>query len=186
MRISFLLAIVVLAISGCMIVPRPTEQELQALDNPPPAVQAKLERFLPHVISWYNQVETELLPKGRPLSQSEIDFAVSVGVKEPNQVRVVVLENFPMPSDQELRTEAERFGLGSAAEGGRTTGSVIMLKPRVAKNNSVISHELVHIGQQDKMGRNAFLRRYLIEMEMMGYARSPLELDAYARQSRSL
>jgi len=186
MRISFLLAVVLATIAGCMIVPRPTEQELQALDNPPPAVQAKVEYFLPLAVSWYNQVEAELLPIGRPFSPSEIDFAVSVGVKEPNLVRVVVLENFPMPSNQELRTEAERFGLGSATEGGRTTGYVIMLKPRVAENHSVISHEIVHIGQQDKMGRVAFLRRYLIEMEMMGHARSPLELDAYARQRRSL
>lgn len=32
------------------------------------------------------------------------------------------------------------------------------------------------------MGRTAFLRRYLIEMELLGYARSPLELEAYAKQ----
>lgn len=61
-----------------------------------------------------------------------------------------------------------------------------MLKPWVANDNSVISHELVHIAQQDRLGREVLLRRYLIEMEMMDYARSPLELDAYAKQSRSL
>lgn len=186
MRISLLAGLFSLAISGCMIVPRPTDQELLALDNPPPAVLAKLEYFFPRVLSWYEQVEIELSPKGHPLSRPETEFAIRVGVKDPGRVRIVVLEDFPLPSDPELRKEAERIGMGSKTEGGRTNGYVIMLKAWTAENNSVISHELVHIGQQDRLGRESFLRRYLIEMEMMGYSRSPLELDAYAKQSRSL
>jgi hypothetical protein len=169
-----------------MIVPRPTDQELLALDSPPPAVLAKLEHFFPRVLSWYEQVEVELSPTGRPLSQREAEFASRVGVKDPTRVRIVVLEDFPLPADAELRNEAERIGMGSKTEGGRTNGYVIMLKPWAADKDAVVSHELVHIGQQDRLGRASFLRRYLIEMEMMGYARSPLELDAYARQSRSL
>lgn len=186
MRIPFLFAAFSLAISGCMIVPRPTDQELLALDAPPPTVLAKLEHFFPRVLSWYEQVEIELLPKGRPLSSREAEFAIRVGVKEPSRVRIVVLDDFPLPSDPELRKEAERIGMGSKTEGGRTNGYVIMLKAWTAENNSVVSHELVHIGQQDRLGRESFLRRYLIEVEMMGYARSPLELDAYAKQSRFL
>jgi hypothetical protein len=186
MRTPFLLAVLLFIVSGCMIVPRPTEQELLALDNPPPAVLEKIEYFFPRALSWYNQVEADLLPKGRPLSPSETEFAIRAGVKEPSRVRIVVLDEFPLPSDPDLRKEAERFGMGNKHEGGRTNGYVIMLKEWTAENNSVISHELVHIAQQDHLGREAFLRRYLIEMEMMGYARSPLELDAYAKQSRSL
>ena len=186
MRIIYGLAAFSLTLSGCMIVPRPTDQELQALDHPPPVVLEKIDYFFPRALSWYEQVEKDLLPKGRPLSPYEIEFATQVGVKDPHHVRIIVLEDFPLPSDPELRAEAERFGMGSKTEGGRTNGYVIMLKPWTAENNAVVSHELVHIGQQDRLGRETFLRRYLIEMEMMGYARSPLELDAYAKQSRSL
>jgi hypothetical protein len=57
-----------------------------------------------------------------------------------------------------------------------------MLKPRVAQDKTVLAHELVHVGQHDRLGRAAFLRRYLVEMEVLGYARSPLELEAYAKQ----
>ncbi|MDR2208900.1 MAG: DUF4157 domain-containing protein [Azoarcus sp.] len=169
-----------------MIVPRPTDQELLALDNPPPAVLEKVEYFFPGAISWYEQVEAELLPKGRPLSQRETEFAIRVGVKDPSRVRIVVLNDFPIPSDPELRKEAERIGLGSKSEGGRTNGYVILLKPWTAESNAVISHELVHVAQQDRLGRESYLRRYLIEMEMMGYSRSPLELEAYEKQSSSL
>jgi len=88
-----------------------------------------------------------------------------------------------LPSNQALAAEAEKFGLGSSLEGGRAMGYVIMLKPQLAENPTVITHELVHVAQHDRWGREAFLRRYLAELEMMGYARSPLELEAYARQS---
>jgi len=186
MRILFPFIVFSLAVSACMIVTRPTDQELLALDNPPPAVLEKLERLFPRVLSWYEQVEAELLPKGRPLSPRETDFAIRIGVKEPDRVRIVVLDDFPLPSDPELRKEVERIGMGSKNEGGRTNGHVIMLKTWAAEDDSIISHELVHVAQQDRLGREPFIRRYMVEMEMMGYARSPLELEAYAKQSSSL
>ena len=106
------------------------------------------------------------------------------GVSHPKSVRVVVLETFPMPSDPELLFEAERFGFGNPLEAGRTNGYVIMLKPWVAQDATVLTHELVHVSQLDRLGREAFVRRYLIEMEMLGYARSPLELEAFEKQGR--
>lgn len=186
MRITFLLTLSLLLMSGCMIVPKPTEKELHLLDNPPSSVQSEIQRFLPRVVAWYNQVESELLPKGRQLTAQELAFAIRLGIKEPNRIRVVVLDKFPLPDDAELRSKAEGYGMGSKAEGARMNGYVIMMKPWAAESKSVISHELVHISQQERLGREAFIRRYLIEMEIMGYDRSPLELDAYAKQSRSL
>ena len=168
--------------SGCMIVAKPTAQELQALNTPPADIKAKIDRFFPRVLTWFEAVETELLPKGRPLSAQEIEVARKVGVQDPTKVRVAVLKTFPMPTDPELLVEAERYGLGSRSEGGRTNGYVIMLKPQVAEDKTVLAHELVHVGQHDRMGRAAFLRRYLVEMEVLGYARAPLELEAYAKQ----
>jgi hypothetical protein len=87
-----------------------------------------------------------------------------------------------MPSDPELKNQAERYGLGGFFEAGRTMGHVIMLKPRVAENRPVLVHELVHVSQFDHMGRDVYLRRYIVEMEMLGYARAPMELEAYAKQ----
>lgn len=165
-----------------MIVSKPTDQELQALDVPPPEIQVKIDHFFPRVLPWYEAVEAEFLPQGRPLSQQKIEIARKLGVQNPSRVRVAVLETFPMPSDPELLVEARRYGLGIQYEGGRTNGYVIMLKSWVVEDKTVLVHELVHVGQQDRMGRVAFLRRYLIEMEMLGYSRSPLELEAYEKQ----
>gem|GEM_PF-1208365 len=175
-----------LPVTARSIVPRPTDQESRALDNPPPDVRAILDRFFPSAFAWYQKVEADLLPTGRVLSSAEAAFAAHIGVTDPAGVRIVVLDEFPLPADRELRMAAEQIGLGSKAEAGRTNGSVILLKPRTARNNSVISHELVHVAQQDRLGRAAFLRRYLTEMVIMGYARSPLELEATAGESATL
>lgn len=170
-------------LTACMVVRQPSETELRALDQPSIFVQAKLDRFYPLTLAWYEEVEGQLLPQGRMLSSQETALAQRLGVKFPEKVRIVVLEKFPAPSNHELAVEAEKFGIGSALEGGRAMGYAIMLKPNLADNPTVIAHELVHVAQHDRLGREAFLRRYLVELEMMGYARSPLELEAYARQS---
>jgi hypothetical protein len=153
-----------------------------SLDQPPAAVRAKLKRFYPRVRAWYDAVEARYLSVGRPLTAQEMDDARQLGVLQPQDVRVVVLGAFPMPEDLELREEAQRRGLGSRIEAGRTMGHAILLKPWALDEPTVLRHELVHVAQMDRLGREGFLRRYLIELEMLGYARSPLELEAHARQ----
>lgn len=182
LRLLHAVSVASLLLSACMVVPKPTAQELAALDAPPAELRAKIDHFLPRVLAWYEAVEAELLPKGRPLSVEEAELARQFGVQDPSRVRVAVLDIFPMPTDPELLVEAERYGLGSRLEGGRSNGHLIMLKHWVADNKTVLTHELVHVGQHDRMGRGAYLRRYLVEMELMGYARSPLELEAYSKQ----
>jgi hypothetical protein len=172
-------------LTGCMIVRAPSPEELRALDHPPPGVLSKVDRLFPLAIEWYGNVERQQLPRGRPLSQAEEVVARKLGVHHPQRVRVITLEKFPMPANNELLAAAQRYGMGSEYEGARTFGYAIMVKPRFADDSTVITHELVHVGQHDRMGRAAFVRRYLVEMEMMGYARAPLELDAYRKQDTS-
>lgn len=76
------------------------------------ALAPKVENLLPRVLEWYTRVETELLPQGRLLSETEMKIA----------------------------------------------------------------------RQSDRLGRAAFLRRYITEMEMLGYSRSPPEIEAYQKQ----
>ena len=156
--------------------------EMPLPDQPPAAVRIKLERFYPRVRAWYDSVEARHLPLGRPLTAREMDDARRLGVLRPQDIRVVVLDAFPMPEDVELRQEAERHGLGSRTEAGRTMGHTILLKTWAVDEPTMLRHELVHVAQMDRLGREGFLRRYLLELEMLGYALSPLELEAHARQ----
>ncbi len=185
MRATLLCIATVLALHACAIVPKPTAQEYFALDHPPESVQSQVDALLPKTLSWLEAVARDLSPRGRALTHEESQQALALGVKDPARVRVLVLDDFPMPADPSLLAQAKRYGLGSSTEGGRSMGYLILLKPRVASLPTVLRHELVHVAQRDRMGLEPYLRRYLTELEMMGYARSPLELEAYAQQART-
>ena len=168
-----------------MTISKSTPAELEALDSPPAELLAKIDHLLPRALNWLETVEKDYHRQGRSLSLQEIAVAHRIGVARPEEVRVVVLETFSMPTDSELRAEAQRFGYVGQREGGRTVGYVVMLKPQVAQNATVLAHELVHISQVDRLGRKGLLRRYFIEMAVVGYARSPLELEAHEKQGAS-
>lgn len=110
-----------------MTVPKPSTEELAALEHPPKNVQEEIDRFFPAAIAWFNKTEAELHPLGRTLRDIEQAKARELGVKHPEDVRGVVLQKFPIPSDPELKKKAERYGLGNFFEGGRTMGHVINL-----------------------------------------------------------
>jgi hypothetical protein len=163
---------------SCSLVRAPTPEELALLDNPPEAVKAKQDWLTPLALQWLNATELDLLGKGQPLSKDDMSMAQAVGVQHPGRVRVVVLEQLPMPSNEALLNEATKYGLGSDAEGARTMGYVIMVKKKYAGERWILAHELAHVAQQEQRGREAFVRRFIAERELMGYRRAPLELEA--------
>ena len=183
MRHHFLHTSLLLSLSACSLVLQPSAKELQALDHPPPIVQTKLAPLLPAAVAWYTQTEQRLAPQGRGLTAQEQAIAHMLGVIHTEQVRVIVTHDFPLPQDPILRKAAEGYGMSSPFAGGFTLGHTILLKPDYAKEKYILAHELVHISQVERMGREAFVRRYLTEMEMLGYIRSPLELEAYSKQN---
>lgn len=167
--------------SSCAFVRAPSVDELALLDNPPDDVRRIQEQYTPLVMHWFQNVEESFVNKGRSLSEAEISMARALGVKSPNQVRVVVLAQFPLPQNETLRAKAISYGVGSLEEGGRTMGYIIMLKEKYAQERWILAHELTHVAQQEQMGREAFVRRLIAERELMGYRRAPLELDANKR-----
>lgn len=172
------IVVLILLLTACSIVRAPTQEELALLYNPPIEIRAKQDRLTPLALEWINETETSLLKSGQPLSEADVAMARAVGVQQPERVRVSILEEFPAPENDDLLTEASKYGLGSEAEGGRTMGYVIMLKKNYANERWLLAHELVHVAQQEQMGREAFVRRFIAERELMGYRRAPLELEA--------
>lgn len=181
LRVFSTLALSIL-VSACVASSQSTPEELQRLEHPPATVKAKVEKFFPLALAWYNHTEQQLLPQGRALSAKEQAIARQLGIKQPQKIRLLALETFPMPEDKALRAEAERYGLGSPQEAGRTIGYAVLLKAKYARDKALLAHELVHVQQIERMGQAHFLKRYLLEMETVGYTRSPLELEAYRRQ----
>jgi len=150
-----------------------TAKELTLVNNPPKKILAEIDALLPLALEWYDKVEKSLYDKGRVLSKAERKQAISLGVRNPDEIRVVILKQFPEPNSQSTHNHFE---------GARAMGNIIMLKPKHKGNSVILCHELVHIAQKDRLGLKQFLTRLAIEREVLGYSKSLLENEAYAKQ----
>ena len=182
LRSCFYILISLVFLSGCVMVPKPTVEERKLLKNPPLHLKKEIQILFPSALKWYKETEISLYTKGRSLTEKEVKVAYELGVKNPHDVRVIVLNIFPMPTDKRLLKKAKGYGLGSKFEGGRTMGNLIILKPRYKDDSVVLTHELVHVAQKDRMGREGLLKRYILELEVLGYSRSDIEHEAYEKQ----
>ena len=150
-----------------------TAKERALVNNPPQKTLKEIDVILPIALQWYEKVEKSLYDKGRSLSTAEKKQAFSLGVKNPNNIRVVVLEKFPEPNNQTVNNHVE---------GARAMGNIIMIKPQHKNNSVILCHELVHIAQVDRLGLKQFLTRLAVEKKILGYSKSMLENEAYALQ----
>ena len=164
---------------------RLTPDEQRQLATPGIRVTAITSEASPIVAEMMATTEAEVLATGRPLTTDELALARSLGVAEPEKVRIAVREAFPVPADERLVQAAREYGLvlGSQDEAGRTQGHAILVKPAFAASKRVLAHELVHVAQFERLGGiEAYAREYLIELLVVGEKRAPLEQEATARQ----
>lgn len=165
-------------LSACTFVRAPIAEELALLDNPPAAIKQQQDTYAPLILDWINRTEAQLLLEGRPLTEKEVEMARKLGVVHPEQVRVIVRKTFPQPTHPQLLALPAITDLARPEVGGLTLGYAILLKPRFSKRRWILAHELMHVVQQERMGRMEFLRRYIAEHELMP-GRLPLELEAH-------
>jgi hypothetical protein len=172
---AFILTIpsILSACSTTAITKKPTSKELYLVSHPPQRTLNRVNSLLPHAMKWYDDVSKSLYNKGRALTQAEKKQAKQLGVKNPNSIRVVVLDQFPEPNKN---TTINHF------EGARAMGNIIMIKPKHKNDSLILCHELVHVAQKDRLGLKQFLKQYAIEHEVLGYSKSLLENEAYALQ----
>lgn len=167
-----------MVIAGCTTPSKPNPKELALLDNPPEKVREKQELLTPLTLAWYAEIENKYLTTGRPLTENELPIARAAGVSHPERVRVVILGDFPFPSNKTLLLHTREYGYGSTTEGGRSVGYIVMLKAQHKDKRWIIARELAHVAQQEKMGRTAYVRRFIAEHELLGRHRAPMVLDA--------
>ena len=152
---------------------KPSSKELHLVNHPSKQTLTKINGLIPHAIKWYDNVAKTLSDKGRKLTKAEKNQARFLGVKNPDAVRVVVMNKFPEPNNQTVNNHFE---------GARAMGNIILIKPKHQHNSVILCHELVHVGQKDRLGLKRFLRRYALEREYLGYSKSLLENEAYSLQ----
>lgn len=143
-------------------------------------LQAALPDLLPGAIAWAELKSREAAEKGQFLSVHDQEVARNVGVQRPEAVRVLLVDQLPIPEDFSLRSAAIHTGLLGPQMVGLTLGHSILIV-RGAMNRRLLSHECRHVHQYEQFGSiGAFLAVYLQQIVTVGYDNAPLEQDARA------
>lgn len=135
--------------------------------------------LLPVAVAWVRRQERRILRDGVPLIDIEIDDAKTVGVRNPERVRLLPVKIVPWPGASAMRAAAKAIGFNIGATCGLTLGYGIFIREDCWRNRALIAHELVHTAQYERLGGiEPFLRQYLGECLTVGYLNSPLEREA--------
>jgi len=146
---------------------------------------SQFEMLLPLATAWAIEQEQEILRDGVLLSRKESNDARAIGIQNPNRVRLLQVERIPRPSQPGLKAACDAIDFLTSATRGLTLGYGIFIRSDCWGDRLVIVHELAHVAQYERLGGILpFLRKYIFDCLTMGYAASPLELEAIAAAAR--
>ncbi len=144
---------------------------------------AVLPKLLPQAIEWVEFRSAEILSKGKPLTAAGIIAARSVGVLDPEKIRVELVERLPLPDDQMLQDVALQTGLLGPDMAGVTFGHGIYVCTDHVTNR-LLAHECRHVFQYVAAGYIAsFLPVYLQQIVEFCYFECSFEVDARQYES---
>jgi len=148
----------------------------------PVDLRVALPLLLPRAIEWAVARSQEAAACGRSLSEREIAIARAVGVRQPELIRVYVVDSLPLPEDSALRAAALQTGLLGPHMAGLTIGYSVL----VCRGNETVhllSHEFRHVHQYECFGSiGAYLPVYLKQIVDFEYENAPFEIDARAHE----
>jgi hypothetical protein len=139
----------------------------------------QVRRLLPRAIAWAERESRFVLEAGAaPTPQLEA-LAQRVGAR----IRLVAVDAFREPEDEELRAAAVRLGLFGPGMNGLTLGHAVILRRGHHFDGALLAHEFRHVAQYEAAGSIAsFLSKHLPELAQFGYDNSPFEIDARAHE----
>ena len=149
----------------------------------PNELLARLPLIAPRAVTWAKGLEAQTLRDGARLDDQLIRLAHANGVKEPERVRLVVVDRIPLPEERELQAAALSAGLSQSWASGLTVGHAVLIRRGFENDPRVLSHELRHVAQYEAMGGiEPFLAKHLVDLAEVGYEASPFEADARAHE----
>ena len=146
---------------------------------------AQLEEVLPLAAQWASDQKQRVLCEGVPLSKAQMADAKSIGIKNPDRVRLLRVEAIPVPAHPKLKAAAASLNFLTAAPSGLALEYGIFVRSDCWRDRALIAHELVHTAQYERLGGIVpFLQTYISQCATVGYANAPLELEAAAKAER--
>ena len=135
--------------------------------------------LIPKATVWTQQQEQEILKDGVPLSDNQLEDARKLSVKNPEKVRLLCVNQIPLPDDPELKSANQLLKLITPGTIGLSCQYGIFIKKDYWNHRETVAHELVHVSQYEKFGNiQEFLSRYIPECIKPGYPNGLLEQEA--------
>ena len=136
-------------------------------------------QLFPLAVAWAEQQENYILQNGVPLTPSPVTDARLIPVVNPEKVRLLSVNQIPLPSEPSLRTAAQMTGLITTNTIGLTLRYGVFIRSDFWNDRKIVVHELVHAAQYERLGGiSQFLQKYLQECITIGYPQAPMEQEA--------
>ena len=143
-------------------------------------LRSLLPQLIPLAVEWAEQEAARGAAIGGALNGQGLELARTVGVAQPERIRIVSVHQLPQPQDPLLRQAADQTGLLRGT--GLTLGYTVFLC-KSDKRLALLAHECRHVAQYERFGSvEAFLTVYLTQIATVGYDNAELEADARAHE----
>ena len=147
--------------------------------------QQQFAQLLPLAVVWAKQQENYILQNGVELTQSQQSDARLASVSKSENVRLLKVNQIPLPEEPVLRTAAQITGLITRNTIGLTLRYGIFIREDFLNDRKLVVHELVHVSQYERLGSiGQFLQKYLQECITIGYPQAPMEQEATTLSNR--
>jgi len=145
----------------------------------------QFRQLLPLACAWAEPQEQRILKQGVGLTADQVADAEVIGVANPARVRLLRVDQIPVPEHPALRAAAEATSLISPLTAGLTLRHGIFIRSDCWGQRRLVVHELAHTAQYERLGGfQHFLEQYLWECLTIGYPAAPLEQEAIAVERR--
>ncbi|WP_065188686.1 hypothetical protein [Shewanella woodyi] len=138
--------------------------------------------LLPQYIDWAYEIDKKGVDTGIPLGDKELSLASDIGIKYPEKVRIVYVDEVPFPYENfalKLFGEAVGFVGEGIVNNAQVFGYSIYARNGYELNRPKLAHELVHVLQIERSSLDATVTRYFSERAQYDYEDAPLEAEAF-------
>lgn len=137
--------------------------------------------LLPQYIEWAHETDQKGLEAGISLNEKERLLASEIGIKHPEKVRIVYVDQVPYPYENlALKIFGEAVGLigEGIINNAQVFGYSIYARRDFVLNRPKLAHELVHVLQIERASLDEVVTQHFFDMAQYGYDKAPLEVEA--------
>jgi len=142
---------------------------------------------LPQYIAWAADTEVSGLGLGKPLDENQLVIAREIGIKKPEQIRLVYVDEVPFPRENfVLKVVGEALGFigDGIVNNAQVFGYSIYIRKGYQLTTPNLAHELVHVLQIERSSLAQVITQHFSDLAKYGYKKSPLEVEAFKAEEK--